>query len=62
VSELQLLQIAPRATDSRPASLIIVWRFTGDRVFSHVAEQRAQKLVAVQFFLLAPYVAFRSAR
>lgn len=44
------------------ASVIIVWRFSGHRVFSHAAEQRAQKLVAVQFFLLAPYVAFESAR
>jgi divalent metal cation (Fe/Co/Zn/Cd) transporter len=44
------------------ASLIIVWRFTGSRMFSAIAEQRAQKLVAVQFFLLAPYVAIESAR
>jgi len=44
------------------ASLIIVWRFTGSRMFSALAETRAQKLVAVQFFLLAPYVAFESAR
>ena len=44
------------------ASVIIVWRFSGHRVFSHAAEQRAQKLVAVQFFLLAPYVAFESAK
>jgi divalent metal cation (Fe/Co/Zn/Cd) transporter len=44
------------------ASVIIVWRFTGHRVFSHAAEQRAQKLVAVQFFLLAPYVAVESVR
>ena len=42
------------------ASVIIIWRFTGQRVFSHAAEQRAQKLVAVQFFLLAPYVGFES--
>jgi divalent metal cation (Fe/Co/Zn/Cd) transporter len=42
------------------ASAIIVWRFTGHRVFSEVAERRAQKLVAVQFFALAPYVAFES--
>jgi divalent metal cation (Fe/Co/Zn/Cd) transporter len=42
------------------ASLIIVWRFTGHRVFSHPAEQRAQRLVALQFFLLAPYVGFES--
>lgn len=42
------------------ASTIIIWRFTGHRVFSHDAEVRAQKLVAVQFFVLAPYVAFES--
>ncbi len=44
------------------ASVIIIWRFTGTRVFSHAAEERAQKLVAAQFFLLAPYVAFESIR
>ena len=38
------------------ASLVIVWRFTGSRLLSEKAEARAQKLVAVQFFLLAPYV------
>jgi divalent metal cation (Fe/Co/Zn/Cd) transporter len=38
------------------ASVILIWRFTGSRVFSHAAEQRAQKLVAIAFFLLAPYV------
>jgi hypothetical protein len=42
------------------ASVIIIWRFSGHRVFSHAAEERAQKLVAVQFFLLAPYVGFES--
>jgi divalent metal cation (Fe/Co/Zn/Cd) transporter len=41
------------------ASLAIVWRFTGSRLHSHAA-QRAQKLVAIQFFLLAPYVAFEA--
>jgi divalent metal cation (Fe/Co/Zn/Cd) transporter len=44
------------------ASVVIVWRFTGSRMFSAAAETRAQKLVAVQFFLLAPYVAVESAR
>jgi divalent metal cation (Fe/Co/Zn/Cd) transporter len=39
------------------ASLVIVWRFTGSRLFSPAAERRAQKLVAIQFFLLVPYVA-----
>jgi divalent metal cation (Fe/Co/Zn/Cd) transporter len=44
------------------ASVIIVWRFTGSRTFSHAAEQRAQKLVAIQFFILAPYVSVESVR
>ncbi len=44
------------------ASLVIVWRFTGSRVFSEAAETRAQKLVAIQFFVLAPYVAVESVR
>lgn len=42
------------------ASLVIVWRFTGSRIISDHAERHAQRLVAVQFFLLAPYVAFES--
>ncbi|MGH2970418.1 MAG: cation transporter [Solirubrobacteraceae bacterium] len=44
------------------ASAIIVWRFTGHRMFSDSAEQRAQKLVAIQFFILAPYVGFESVK
>jgi len=44
------------------ASAIIIWRFTGHRILSDAAEARAQKLVAVQFFLLAPYVGVESVR
>ena len=39
------------------ASVIVIWRFTGGRRVSEGAERRAQKLVAVSFFLLAPYIA-----
>jgi divalent metal cation (Fe/Co/Zn/Cd) transporter len=39
------------------ASLVIVWRVTGSRLHSDLAERRAQKLVAIQFFVLVPYVA-----
>jgi divalent metal cation (Fe/Co/Zn/Cd) transporter len=39
------------------ASVIVIWRFTGSRTFSDAAEVRAQKLVAISFFLLAPYIA-----
>jgi divalent metal cation (Fe/Co/Zn/Cd) transporter len=44
------------------ASLIVVWRFTGSRIASATSERRAQQLVAVSFFLLAPYVAFEAVR
>jgi divalent metal cation (Fe/Co/Zn/Cd) transporter len=44
------------------ASLVIVWRFSGARTLSERAERRAQKLVALQFFLLAPYVAIEAIR
>jgi divalent metal cation (Fe/Co/Zn/Cd) transporter len=44
------------------ASLVIVWRLTGHRLLSNAAEQRAQRLVAIQFFILAPYVAFEAIR
>ena len=39
------------------ASVIVIWRFTGARRLSEQAELRAQKAVAVSFFLLAPYIA-----
>ena len=40
------------------ASVIVIWRFTGTRTLSETAEARAQKAVAVTFFLLAPYIAY----
>lgn len=44
------------------ASAVIVWRFTGSRRMSETAEGRAQRLVALQFFILAPYVLVESAK
>jgi len=44
------------------ASVVIIWRFTGHRIHSQAAEDRAQKLVAAQFFILAPYVGIESIR
>ncbi|WP_239128715.1 cation transporter [Sinosporangium siamense] len=38
------------------ASLIVLWRFTGSRVFAGDAERKAQRAVALSFWLLAPYV------
>ncbi len=42
------------------ASLVIVWLFTGARLGSTNAEGRAQKLVAIQFFLLVPFVGYEA--
>ena len=38
------------------ASIIVIWRFTGTRRLSEHAELRAERLVAITFFLLAPYI------
>jgi divalent metal cation (Fe/Co/Zn/Cd) transporter len=42
------------------ASIIVIWRFTGARTLSETAETRAQRGVAVSFWLLAPYIAAES--
>jgi divalent metal cation (Fe/Co/Zn/Cd) transporter len=44
------------------ASVIVIWRFTGSRTMSETAERRAQKAVAISFWLLAPYVALEAFR
>ena len=43
------------------ASVIVIWRFTGTRALSETAERRAQRGVAISFWLLAPYIAAESA-
>jgi len=42
------------------ASVIVVWRFTGSRMLSETAERRAQRGVAISFWLIAPYIAAQS--
>lgn len=42
------------------ASVIVVWRFTGARTLSETAERRAQRAVAISFWLIAPYIAAQS--
>ena len=43
------------------ASVFVIWRFTGGRAASEAAERRAQRGIAVSFWVLAPYVAAGSA-
>jgi divalent metal cation (Fe/Co/Zn/Cd) transporter len=42
------------------ASVVIIWRFSGRRLFSERAERRAQFLVAIQFFVLVPFISFEA--
>ena len=44
------------------ASIIVIWRLTGSRLASRTSERRAQHLVAVSFYLLAPYIAVEAIR
>lgn len=44
------------------ASAMVVWRFSGTRTLSQTAESRAQRGVAVSFWLTAPYIAAESIR
>lgn len=39
------------------ASVAVIWRFTASRTASQAAERSAKQIVAVSFYLLAPYVA-----
>jgi divalent metal cation (Fe/Co/Zn/Cd) transporter len=44
------------------ASGMVIWRFSGRRTLSETAERRAQRGVAVSFWLTAPYIAAESVR
>jgi divalent metal cation (Fe/Co/Zn/Cd) transporter len=44
------------------AGFVIVWLFTGARLHSDTAEQRAQRLIALSYLLLAGYVVVGSLR
>jgi divalent metal cation (Fe/Co/Zn/Cd) transporter len=44
------------------ASVIVLWRFTGRRRLSETAEARAQRGVAISFWLLAAFIAAESVR
>ena len=44
------------------AGLILIWRFAGGREGSAVAEQRAQRLIGISFFVIAIYVAAEATR
>jgi divalent metal cation (Fe/Co/Zn/Cd) transporter len=55
-NSIALIGYGVDSTITGVASVIIIWRFSGDRVDSDRAEARAQRIVAITFFLLAPYI------
>lgn len=61
-SSVALLGFGLDSTIEGLASIIVIWRFTGRRRLSQHAERRAQRLVAISFFLLAPYIAHDALR
>ena len=44
------------------AGLVVLWLFTGGRLDSGTAERRAQRLIALSFFVLAAYIGVESVR
>src|SRR5829696_5394451 len=44
------------------AGIVLLWRFAASRSSSEDAERRAQKLIAISFYLLAAYVGIESVR
>src|SRR3954453_10369967 len=44
------------------AGFVLLWRFAGARSGSEAAEKRAQRLIALTFYLLAAYVGIEAIR
>jgi divalent metal cation (Fe/Co/Zn/Cd) transporter len=44
------------------AGFVLLWRFAAARASSEAAEQRAQKLIAISFYLLAAYIGVEAIR
>ncbi|HET7478696.1 MAG TPA: cation transporter [Rubrobacteraceae bacterium] len=44
------------------AGFVLLWRFAASRASSESAERRAQKLIAVSFYVIAAYVGFEAVR
>jgi divalent metal cation (Fe/Co/Zn/Cd) transporter len=42
------------------ASMIVIWRFTGERTMSDASERTAQRLVAGSFLLLVPFFVYEA--
>ena len=52
----------PVNTGSAPSGLVIAWLFTDGRGASDAAERRAQRLIAISYFVLTAYIVVESSR
>jgi divalent metal cation (Fe/Co/Zn/Cd) transporter len=61
-SSIALIGFGADSLIESAAGFVVVWLFTGARLQSPTAERRAQKLIAVSFFVLAVYVGVEAIR
>src|SRR3954465_748892 len=56
-SSIALIGFGADSVVEAAAGFIVLWRFSGARTSSQEAERRAQRLIALTFFVIAAYVA-----
>jgi divalent metal cation (Fe/Co/Zn/Cd) transporter len=61
-SSIALIGFGADSLIESAAGIILLWRFAASRASSEEAERRAQKLIAVSFYVLAAYVGFEAVR
>ena len=58
-SSIALLGFGADSLIESVAGIILLWRFAASRIASEDAERRAQKLIALSFYAIAPTSASR---
>lgn len=61
-SSIALIGFGADSLIESAAGIILLWRFAASRASSESAERRAQKLIALSFYVLAAYVGFEAVR
>jgi divalent metal cation (Fe/Co/Zn/Cd) transporter len=61
-SSIALIGFGADSIIEAAAGFVVLWRFAGARSASAGAERRAQRLIAISFYVLAAYIAIEAAR
>src|SRR3954462_13051496 len=61
-SSIALIGFGADSLIESAAGFIVLWRFAAARMSSDAAERRAQRLIAISFYVLAAYVAVEAVR